>query len=151
MRQLVKTELMELNLKATERKNAIMELTQLLEQEDYLFSEDEFLEDVFKREEVGNTAVGFGLAIPHGKSAAVKEAAIVFGRSEAGIDWEAFDGSPIYTVFLLAVPDQQASNEHLKILAMLSRALINEEFRQQLSDAKTSEEVLAILEKVTQQ
>ena len=151
MKQLVRTELMELVLKATGRQDAIMELTQLLEKEGYLISKDEFLQDVFKREEMGNTAVGFGVAIPHGKSAAVREAAIVFGRSEAGIDWEAFDESPVYTVFLLAVPGQQASNEHLKILALLSRALIHEEFRQQLSDAKTNEEVLAILEKVTQQ
>lgn len=150
MAQLVRTELMELNLKATERQNVIRELTLLLEKEGCLFSEDEFLQDVFKREEMGNTAVGFGVAIPHGKSPAVKEAAIVFGRSEAGIDWEAFDGSLVHTVFLLAVPDQQASNEHLKILAMLSRALINEAFRQELSEAKTSEEILEILEKVTQ-
>ncbi|CAA7600103.1 protein-Npi-phosphohistidine-sugar phosphotransferase [Acididesulfobacillus acetoxydans] len=150
MGQLVRTELMDLNLKATDRTSVIRELTQLLDKEGCLFSQDGFLQDVFKREETGNTAVGFGVAIPHGKSPAVKEAAVVFGRSEAGIDWEAFDGSPVHTVFLLAVPDQQASNEHLKILAMLSRALINEEFRQELSEAKTKAEILGILEKVTQ-
>lgn len=151
MSQLIKPELIELNLKAKERNNAILELTQLLDAGGYLFSKEGFLEDVFQREEIGNTAVGFGVAIPHGKSTEVREAAIVFGRSEAGINWDSFDGSPVHTVFLLAVPEEQASNEHLKILAMLSRALMNDYFREQLSEAKTSEEILTIFEKYTQQ
>ncbi|MEH7304573.1 PTS sugar transporter subunit IIA [Neobacillus drentensis] len=150
MTQLVRTELIDLNLKARERKNAIIELTQRLEQEGYLFSTDGFLQDVFEREEIGNTAVGFGVAIPHGKSAEVKETAIVYGRSESGIDWESFDGEPVHSVFLLAVPEEKASNEHLRILAMLSRALINEDFRQQLLEATTGEAISELLDEVTQ-
>ncbi|PFP15652.1 PTS mannose transporter subunit IIAB [Bacillus sp. AFS073361] len=150
MTQLVRTELIELNLKARERKEAIIELTQRLEQGGYLFSKDGFLQDVFQREEIGNTAVGFNVAIPHGKSAEVKETAIVYGRSELGIDWESFDGEPVHSVFLLAVPEEKASNEHLRILALLSRALINDEFREQLLAAKTGEEIAALLNEVTQ-
>ena len=150
MVQLIKTELIELDLKATERESAILELIQLLDNEGYLLSKEEFHQDVMKREELGNTAVGFGVAIPHGKSKAVKEAAIVFGRSQTGVDWNSFDGSLVNTVFLLAVPGLEASDQHLRILALLSRALINDEFREALSAAQTSEEVLQILEGVTQ-
>lgn len=151
MKQLFRSELIELNLKVKERKNAIMELTQLLDDEGYLYSKDTFLQDVFEREEIGNTAVGFGVAIPHGKSSGVKEAAIVFGRSESGVDWDSFDGNPVHTVFLIAVPEEQASNAHLKILAMLSRSLMDEDFRQQLSETKTNEEILNIFQNVAQQ
>ncbi|WP_066070767.1 PTS sugar transporter subunit IIA [Neobacillus soli] len=151
MTQLVRTELIELNLKARERKDAIIELTGRLEQQGYLFSKDGFLQDVFQREEIGNTAVGFGVAIPHGKSPEVKQTAIVYGRSELGIDWESVDEEPVHSVFLLAVPEEKASNEHLRILALLSRALINEDFRQQLLEAATSEEISELLNEVTQQ
>lgn len=150
MTQLVRTELIELNLKARERKDAIIELTQRLEQEGYLFSTDGFLQDVFQREEIGNTAVGFNVAIPHGKSVEVKETAIVYGRSELGIDWESFDGELVHSVFLLAVPMEKATNEHLRILAMLSRALINEDFREQLLEAKTGERISELLNEATQ-
>src|SRR5690625_2454436 len=151
MKRLFRSELIELNVQAESREDAITELTQFLGDENYLHSENKFLEDVFDREELGNTAVGFGVAIPHGKSTEVKESAIVFGRSDSGIDWDSFDGNLVHTIFLLAVPEEKASDEHLKILAMLSRSLMDEDFRAQLSTAKDKEEILSIFEKLVQE
>ncbi|MDQ1248811.1 MAG: fructose system or component [Actinomycetota bacterium] len=89
--------------------------------------------DVAAREELMATGIEGGIGIPHARSTGVAEPTVVFGRSDAGIDWGAADG-PANLVFLIAVPDG-AGDEHLQILASLSRALMKPEFRQTLLTA----------------
>jgi len=89
--------------------------------------------DVAAREELLPTGIEGGIGIPHARSAGVAEPTVVFGRSTAGIDWGAADG-PAHLVFLIAVPEG-AGDEHLQILASLSRALMKPEFRDTLLKA----------------
>src|SRR5690625_6555649 len=132
MKRLFRSELIELNVQAESREDAITELNQILWDENYLHSQNKLLEDVFDREELGNTAVGFGVAIPHGKSTEVKESAIGFGRSDSGIDWDSFDGNLVHTIFLLAVPEEKASDEHLKIFAMCLHSIMDEYYQEHI-------------------
>jgi len=82
-----------------------------------------------------------GVGIPHAKSPLVKQPVVAFGKSSKGIEFDSFDGEPVYLVFLIAVPEK-SDKEHLNILSMLSRALMHEEVREALMGASTPEEVV---------
>lgn len=144
MNNFFKEELIKLDLNTKNREETIEQLTEMLYDTGYLTSKDIFLQDVLAREEEGSTAIGFQIAIPHGKSVAAKDSAIGFGRLNKEIQWGDSDES-VDTVFLIAVPEEKASNEHLKILASLSRALMNESFRDKMKQAQTKSELLDIL------
>ncbi len=140
---LLHPELIKMPMTAATKKDAIYELADLMTVNGYLNNQGEYLAEVFKRETLGSTGVGMGIAIPHGKSKAVKEACVAFGYSEQGIDFQASDG-PAHLIFLIAVPEN-ANNQHLKILAQLSRRLMHQKVRDKLEQATTAQEVLQAL------
>jgi fructose-specific phosphotransferase system IIA component len=104
-----------------------------------------YLDSVLEREKLASTAVGFDVGIPHGKSQAVKTATVFFGRSDSGIKWNE-EGEEVKLVFLLAIPSEAASNHHLKILAALSRKLMDESFIKLLKTGKSKMDILSSLE-----
>jgi PTS system nitrogen regulatory IIA component len=83
------------------------------------------------RERLNSTALGEGVAIPHGKLAGVKRVVAAFGRSPAGVDFSSLDGKPTHLFFLLVAPEDSAG-AHLKALARISRLLKDESFRTRL-------------------
>ena len=98
-----------------------------------------------RRESHGTTAVGDGIAIPHAKTDAVSSPFIGFARVAKGMDWNASDGKPASLVFLIGVPESQAGDEHLKILAQLSRTLMRKQVRTELESADSPEAARTIL------
>lgn len=111
-------------------------------------SAEEFKKAILKRESESTTGIGMSVAIPHGKSDAVIEPSVVFGRAPKGIDWESLDGEPAKLVFMIAVPAGNKTDAHLKILQMLSRKLMDDDFRQALLEADTNVDVMALLDTV---
>jgi PTS system fructose-specific IIA component len=109
------------------------------ETKDYCY--ETFLKNVLDREELSTTGIGFGIAIPHGKCCAVAEPTVVFARLKKSIDWQSLDGEPVEAVFLLAVPNSSASNEHLRILAALARKLMHDDFKEMLFTAQDKNEL----------
>lgn len=144
---LLTEDLITLDLKSADKEAAMIELAQLINQAGVLSSLDGYLDALHKREEEGSTGIGFGIAIPHGKSDAVKEPRVAFGRTN-GIDWDSLDGEPAQLIFMIAVPAEQAGDEHLRILQALSRKLIDDEFRQALLTADSKEKVTQLLQAV---
>ena len=132
-----------LGMESRTKDRAIRELAAKLENTGYVTDIDTYLAAVMKREEISNTGLGMGVAIPHGKSGAVTKACVVFGRSRDGIDYKGDDGEPVYLLFLIAAPE--AADEHLRILANISRKLIHERVRNELRQAKTAQEVYQAL------
>lgn len=145
VKELVAPEAIALKLSATDAQSAMAELAGLLAGVGAVSDKESYLQAVYAREQHGTTAVGFGVAIPHGKSAGVARAAVAFGRSEQGLDWESMDGEPVHLVFLIAAPEG-ANDTHLKALSQLARMLMHEEIRQKLQDAATPDQVLSALE-----
>lgn len=129
-----------LDLKATTPEAAIRELGALLEQAGAVTDLDFYLTAVREREAKGTTAVGFGVAIPHGKSAGVARAALAFGRANHDLAWESLDDEPVRMVFLIAAPEG-ANDLHLRALSQLARHLMHEEFRHRLMNATTPEAI----------
>jgi PTS system nitrogen regulatory IIA component len=92
------------------------------------------------RERLNSTALGEGVAIPHGKLAGVKRVIAAFGRSPAGVDFSSLDGKPTHLFFLLVAPEDSAG-AHLKALARISRLLKDEAFRARLMAAPDATEL----------
>jgi len=89
------------------------------------------------REKLNSTALGEGVAIPHGKLPGLKRVIAAFGRSPGGVDFSSLDGKPTHLFFLLVAPEDSAG-AHLKALARISRLLKDESFRQRLMRAATA-------------
>lgn len=142
--ELIDLPLIQLDLKAKSKDQMIIELCKILNSDKRITDLNLFIEDVTEREALGSTGIGFKIAIPHTKSKYVTKPSLVFGRTEHGVDFESLDNEPARLFFLIAMP-QAESNSHLKVLALLSRNLIHEEFRDQLLEAKTAKEALEIL------
>lgn len=144
LEELLNESLIELDLQATDRESAIRELAALLDRAGKLADVEEYVAAVLAREALGTTAVGMGVAIPHGKSAAVREAAVAFGRSRAGVEFAAPDHRPVDLVFLIAAPEG-AHDLHLQALARLARRLMHDQVRAALRQARTPGEVVRAL------
>ena len=142
---IINENLIVLDMKAKSKYEAIVELAEHAQMEGKIISIEDYIKSVFEREETYSTGVGNGIAIPHGKSKAVKEAMIVFGKSKEGIEWDSLDGKPVEMIFLLGVPDQNVDNLHLKILSQLSRKLMNDDFVKMVKEAKTTDGILTAL------
>jgi mannitol/fructose-specific phosphotransferase system IIA component (Ntr-type) len=97
-----------------------------------------------ERESVLTTGIGFGVAIPHARCAAVEELTIVGGVSEVGIPFDSIDGEPVRLVFLIVGPDASAGR-HVKLLSQIARLVRRENVRQRLVDARTPDEFHRIL------
>jgi len=96
------------------------------------------------RERLNSTALGEGVAIPHGKLANVKRVIAAFGRHPAGVDFQSIDGKPTHLFFLLVAPEDSAG-AHLKALARISRLLKDEGFRKRLLAAGDAHELYATI------
>lgn len=142
---IISESLVQLNLNATTKDDALKQLATIAAKSGKINNEAEYINAVLKREAEFSTAVGFGIAIPHGKSNAVNEPFFMFARVGA-IDWDSMDGEPIDMIFLIGVPMSDASSTHLKILASLSRKLMKEPFRNSLREAQTPKDLLDFLE-----
>jgi PTS system nitrogen regulatory IIA component len=95
---------------------------------------DRLVEVLWERERLGSTAIGDGIAIPHGKLPGLSGVIGAFGRHPRGVDFESLDGSPTHLFFLLVAPEDSVG-QHLKALARVSRLLKDRAFRERLLSA----------------
>jgi fructose-specific phosphotransferase system IIA component len=133
-----------LDLKAKEKVEAIKELSAVLIQQGFIIDTEEFFTAILKRENLESTGIGSGVAIPHARTKGVKNIVLAFGRSSNGVDFSSLDGKSSHLIFLIAAPEEKKS-EYIITLARLSKILRNEEVRVRLNQAKTPDEVLAII------
>ena len=143
---LLKKDTMILNLSSSNKQEVIEELVNKLDEAGRLSDREGYKQAIIKREEQSTTGIGEGIAIPHAKSEAVKNAALCFGRAKDGIDYESLDGQPAKLFFMIAAP-AGANNTHLDTLSKLSSMLMYDDFRQAILNAGTEEEVLSIIDK----
>lgn len=149
MTTLINEKLVNLNLKAGTPKDSIEDLAKLIHSDNRLNDFNGYYEAVLDRESEVSTAIGFGIAIPHGKTKHVKETTVAFGRSNKGVEWEGFDDEPVKIIILLAVPEEAKGDQHLQIIASISRKLIHKEFRELLMEADEAEIVSLISDTLT--
>ncbi|PFU22254.1 PTS mannose transporter subunit IIABC [Bacillus anthracis] len=141
-------ELIETELIGETRDDVIDEMIQKLKHVGALHSKTEFRQAIMNREQESTTGIGMNIAIPHGKSEAVKKPSVVFGIKQSGVDWKSLDGTEAKLIFMIAVPKESEGNEHLKILQMLSRKLMDDHYRERLLSVKTKQEAYKLLDEI---
>lgn len=147
--QLLSKETINVHLTSVNKQDVIDELVSQLDGANKLADRAAFTAAILKREEQSTTGIGEGIAIPHAKTTAVREAAIAFGKSVQGIDYESLDGANAHLFFMIAAPDG-ANDTHLSALARLSSILMNDEARKELLAAESAEEVIEIIDRYDQ-
>ena len=125
---------------------AIDKLVDLMNLSGNLNNKEEYKKAILAREELSTTGIGDGIAIPHGKTSAVKKASLAAAICKKGVDYDALDGQPAHLFFMIAVPDNN-DNLHLEVLARLSTILMDEAFRTSLIDCSDKEEFLRLIDK----
>lgn len=142
--QLLTKDTILLSMNGKSKEEAIDNLVDVLVKANKIDSREDFKAAILKREEQSTTGVGDGIAIPHAKTKSVKDPAIVFGKSEDGIDYQSLDGQPAHLFFMIAAPEG-ANNTHLEALSRLSGILMRPEVREKLMAAKSENEVIDII------
>ncbi|KFN90238.1 fructose-specific PTS transporter subunit EIIC [Tetragenococcus muriaticus] len=145
---LIQPEYIHMNIESSTKEDTIKELINLDAIQPFITDKQQLVNDVLDREKEGTTGMGEGIAIPHGKSDGISVPIVVFGKSDTGIEWNSLDGELVNIVFIILVPAKHKGDTHLKILQLLSRQLMKEEFKNKLLEAESREDVYSILETV---
>ncbi|MDN5351296.1 MAG: fructose system component [Clostridiales bacterium] len=141
---LINEHLVALNLEATSKEDAIRKLAALAYKEGRINDQDKYIESVLHREAEYSTGVGFGVAIPHGRTNAVNEPVLLFATVKS-MDWQSLDGEPIDLIFMIGVPEEETGETHLRILAALSRKLMKAPFREALRSVTTPADLIEVM------
>ena len=142
--ELLQKESIALGRKPQDKADAIGQMVELLAKSGSLEDKKKFKQAILERERLSTTGIGEGIAIPHGKSSAVKRAALAAMVVPQGVDFASADGVPVHLLFMIAVPEEGAEL-HLEVLERLAAMLMDEDFRKRLTAAKDAAEFLHIL------
>ncbi len=146
LRNILDKDIIELDLKAKTKDDVIRQLSLRLLETGYIDDIDTFIKDIYLRESEGITGMGNQIAIPHGKSSAVRKIGIAIGRTKKAVKWESYDDKPVNLIFLFCVSDDNDfATNHMKLLAELAGKLGNDERTLKLQKAKTKNTLLDLL------
>ena len=140
----MRNELVLLDLSSDKKEDAIKELISPIIKKGLTNSKNTLHKAILEREARGSTAIGNGVAIPHAETPSIKEKIIVFGRSKRGVSFDAIDNKPVNLFFMIISPNRKTC-PHLKTLARISRLLKNKAFRDDLMNARSSEDVIKLI------
>ena len=135
------------NLAAAERDSAIAEAIDALVSAGALSPElrDDFIKAVVKRENRGSTGFGHGVAVPHVKHPSISKMAVAIAVSQSGVEFNALDRQPVYSIFLLLSPEDQPE-EHLDAMEAIFGNLSQERFRRFLRQARSAADIVTLME-----
>ncbi|WP_373165246.1 PTS sugar transporter subunit IIA [Agathobaculum sp. Marseille-P7918] len=133
------------DVSAANKEEAFQYICDMLTKADVLNSAEEFKKDLYLREKEGRTGIGNGVAIPHGKSLAVKDTCISVVKLRDPIEWETLDGKPVRVLICFAVSDKDRTDKFLRMMAQVARKLAYQETIDNLMAATTPDELLAAL------
>ncbi len=138
--------LIALDVDVRTKEEMLERLTDLFDEQGKLNDRDAFMKDVMWREGEGQTGIGMGVAIPHGKSAGVNETSLAIGVAKNPLAWESLDDEPVTVVILFAVTEGDSDVIHLKLLQHVAMLLAHESFVDKLHSVSSTAEMLALLE-----
>jgi nitrogen PTS system EIIA component len=133
------------DLKGRDKSSILKEMADCLASQDRSLDAGELFDTLLEREKISSTAIGEGVAIPHGKAPGIRKVFGIFARSVQGVNFDSLDGGPTHLFFVLIAPEDSAA-DHLKALARISRLLKDSSFRLRLMEGKTREEIFEVIE-----
>src|SRR3954466_9274442 len=141
---LIKRDMVVPALEATDKKAILEELAAYMAQHHSRIDRAALSRVLIERELLASTAIGEGVAIPHGKLGSVGEIVACLGRAPTGVDFDSMDGQPTYLFFVLVAPES-STGAHLKALARISRVFKDPEFRRRLLAAPDGESMYTVV------
>ena len=144
LRDFFSEEVVKLDLQATTKDEALKELIGVLGLDEK--SEGILYKMLKRRENLGSTGIGKGIAIPHCRSLVVNRLRVAFGRKKEGLDFRAIDEQPVHNIFLIVAPPLEVSNQYLPVLGRIAQFAKEEDVAARLAELSTPQEFLALLE-----
>ena len=133
------------DLKAKTKEEALNELAEVFVESQIIRDKAIVLDMLHSRESIGSTAIGSGIAIPHGRTTAAPDLSVAFGKSKDGIPWEASDNKPVHLIFMVVAPPSEENNLYLPMLGKLVEFLHEPEKREKLLKVETFEDFKSVL------
>jgi nitrogen PTS system EIIA component len=144
LRDFFSEDVIKLDLQATTKDDALKELISLLGLDE---KSNAILYKMLKRREnLGSTGIGKGIAIPHCRSLVVNRLRVAFGRKKEGLDFRAIDDQPVHNMFLIVAPPLEVSNQYLPVLGKIAQFSKESDVASRLQQIETAREFLALLE-----
>lgn len=144
----IRNDMIFLNKKINSKQEALLFLTEKAQQVGIINTQNEFLNKVLDREAIVSTAVGYQIAMPHGKSTVVQQPFVGFLRSTELFNWSEQDNEMVNMIFLIGVPEENEDNIHLKVISQLSKNLLNDSFREQLENLQNNTQIYSLLSSI---
>ena len=129
------------DLKATDKHGVLTEMVSCIGENLHFKDKDLLLDMLVNRESLGSTAIGKGVAFPHGRSLAIQELTVLFARSAEGVDFNALDSKPTHLFFLIIAPPQDKENLYLQVLGHLVELIKSAALRKKLMEVTTFSEL----------
>lgn len=144
LRELFTADVVKLDLEADNKDDLLKEMVSLLGLDEK--SEAILFKTLKRRENLGSTGIGRGIAIPHCRSLVANRLRLAYGRKKGGMDFNAIDGAPVHNFFLIVAPPLEVSNQYLPVLGKIAQFAKDPEVPDLLLDLETPEDFLKLLE-----
>lgn len=144
LREFFSEDVVKLDLESTTKDDVLKEMIGLLDVDEK--SESILYKMLKRRENLGSTGIGHGIAIPHCRSLVVNRLRVAFGRKPEGVDFRAIDEQPVHNIFLIVAPPLEVSNQYLPVLGKIAQFSKEEDVPARLESIQSPEEFLALLE-----
>lgn len=132
-----------IDLKNKTKQDILKEMVDIIATAPEVTDKNDFYISIMKREKIMSTGIGIGLAVPHVKIDSVTDFVMAVGRKKEGIDFDSLDGKPVYLVIMIGANTEQR-DDYLKVLAKISLLLKNQEFRENIVNAKNPDEIVGL-------
>lgn len=144
LKDVITLDCINIDLKGKTKMEIIDEMVDILYNNGKLNDREKYKQEILKRESQSSTGMEEGIAIPHGKTNAVKIPTVAIGISKQGVDYESLDGKPSHLFFMIAAPEN-SNDSHIELLSKITTMLLEDDIREALLNVKSKEEVLDIL------
>lgn len=144
LRELFTAESVDLEIDGDSKDDILKELITLLDLDEK--SDAILFKTLKRRENLGSTGIGKGIAIPHCRSLVVNRLRLAYGRKPGGVDFKAIDGDPVYNFFLIVAPPLEVSNQYLPVLGQIAQFAKDPDVPERLQEIESPEAFLDLLE-----
>jgi len=133
-----------IDIQSNDKKGALNELLEIICENDLIVDPKTFSKEIFKREKLMSTGIGYGIAIPHARHKTVKDFVIAIGRIQEGLEYESIDDKPVKLIFMIGASDKQ-DKDYIKVLSRLVLRLKNQQFVDKILSAENPSDIYELI------
>jgi len=135
-----------IDIQSNTKDDALRELADVICKSEIITNKESFIKEIFEREKLMSTGIGYGIAIPHIKDKSIKDFVIAFGRKKSGLEYDSIDNKPVKIIFMIGASDKQ-DKDYIRVLSKLVLRLKNKNFVKQLLNARSADEIYGLIKK----